>query len=101
MRMLVEIHDLGITLAECGPLRQSFPFGSPRFFWIRSSPAMISSRPVIAGHMVHRFGAKFRLSQKSELSNAVGDADQHHAFLRELLAVVAWLGSRSEEDPRP
>ena len=47
---------------------------------------------VVARDMVRRLGAQLRVRQESELPDAVGDADQHHALLGQLLPAVVRLG---------
>ena len=42
--------------------------------------------------MIRGFGAQSRVRQKPKLPDAVGDADQHHAFPGQLLPAVIPFG---------
>src|SRR5450759_757874 len=39
------------------------------------------------------------MRQKSELTDAVGNADEHHAFLGQFFTAVVWIGRRTGTEP--
>ena len=49
-------------------------------------------QPVISRNVIRGFGAQLRMREKTELPDAIVNADEHHAFLGQFLAAVARIG---------